>query len=82
MQVVYKMQRGALATGLSLIAADFAGQIATAVWLGKLTGEAAREALWCYSLACHRGKRWESIAMREALTVEYRRRRERQDACS
>lgn len=82
MQVVYEMQRKPLTTGLSLIAADFAGQIATAVWLRKLTEEAAREVLWCYSLACHRGKRWESIALRDALIAEYRRRRERQDACS
>lgn len=82
MQIAYETKRRLPAVGLSLIAADFAGQIATAVWLSKLTDAAAREALWSYALACHRGKRWESMGMRAALVAEYRRRRERQDACS
>jgi len=64
------------------IAADFAGQIAIAVWLGKLTEEAAREALGSYAMACHQRKGTPSVSMREALYCEYRRRRERQDACS
>ncbi len=66
---------------LGAVAADFAGQVATAVWLGKLTDEAACEALWSYALACHGGARPASTRMCAALTSEYRRRREWQDAC-
>jgi len=67
---------------LSTIATDFAGQIAVAVWLGKLTDEAAREALVSYAMACHQAKRMPCVRLREALVCEYRRRREQQDACS
>ena len=81
MRIAYESDRRLPAAGLSLIACDFVGQIATAVWLEKLSDAAAREALWSYALACHRGKRWESMGLSEALIAEYRRRRERQDAC-
>ncbi len=67
---------------LSTMAADFAGHIATAVWLGKLSDEAAREALGSYALACYRSRRTPAAGMTEALYSEYRRRREWQDACS
>lgn len=67
---------------LNSAAADFAGQIAIAVWLGKLTEEAAREALASYAMACHQAKRISCVRLKEALVAEYRRRRERQDACS
>lgn len=67
---------------LGRIATEFAGQIATAVWLGKLTDAAAREALWSYAIARRRGIRWASDRLWQALIGEYRRRRERQDACS
>lgn len=66
---------------LTQVAADFAGQIATAVWLRRLTDEAAREALGSYALACAAtGPARERMGA--ALLSEYRRRRERQDACS
>ena len=67
---------------LNTVAAEFVGQIATAVWLSKLTDKAAQEALWSYAMACHHGKRARSMRMRSALLSEYRRRRERQEACS
>lgn len=67
---------------LSTTAADFAGQIATAVWLGKLTDESAREALVSYAIAYHRARRIPCVRLKDALLSEYRRRRERQDACS
>jgi hypothetical protein len=67
---------------LNTVAADFAGQIAIAVWLGKLTEEAAHEALGSYAMACHQARRTPCLRLREALVIEYRRRRERQDACS
>lgn len=67
---------------LNLVAEDFAGQIAIAVWLGRLTDEAAQEALGSYAMACHQGERTSCVRLKEALFSEYRRRRERQDACS
>jgi hypothetical protein len=67
--------------GLDGISADFAGRIATAVWFGKLSEEAAREALWSYAMASHGGMRRDAMTMLEALLAEYRRRREQQDIC-
>lgn len=66
---------------LTRIESDFAGQIATAVWLRRLTDEAAREALGSYAIACH-GGREARAGLRAALEREYRRCRERQDICS
>lgn len=82
MHVVHTTETGCHTSRLSTVSADFAGQIATAVWLGKLTDETAGEALWSYAIACHRGNRPESASMLDALMAEYRRRREWQDACS
>jgi hypothetical protein len=67
---------------LSAVATSFAAQIATAVWLRKLSDDAAYEALRSYSLACHRGGSGLSARLRDALVSEYRRRREAQDLCS
>lgn len=67
---------------LSTVAADFAGQIAIAVWLGKLSDEAAHEALGSFAMACHQARRTSCVRLRDALFCEYKRRRERQDACS
>lgn len=76
------MPRHVNPTKLSRVAVDFAGQIATAVWLRRLTDEAAREVLWSYAMACNSGRPGRSARMRTALVSEYRRRREGQDACS
>lgn len=67
---------------LSAVAADFAGRIAIGVWLGTLTDEAAQEVLGSYAMACHETERTGCVKLQEALVSEYRRRRERQDACS
>lgn len=66
---------------LGRIPVEFAGQVATAVWLGKLTDEAAGEALWSYAMACHGGARPAATRMLGALVGEYRRRREWQEVC-
>lgn len=66
---------------LGPVPAEFAGQVATAVWLGKLTDEAAGEALWSYAMACRGGARPAATRMLAALMSEYRRRREWQEAC-
>lgn len=79
---VLPLPRRAEPVRLTRISAEFAGQLATAVWLRKLTDEAAREALWSYAMSCHGGTRPEAMRMLEALTAEYRRRRDWQDACS
>jgi hypothetical protein len=69
------------AHGLTSAEADFAAQIATAVWLRRLTDDAAREALGSYAMACGRGKGGHA-RLAAALEWEYRRCRERQDLCS
>jgi hypothetical protein len=66
---------------LTRVESDFAGQIATAVWLRRLTDDEAREALGAYAMACHRDKRVHA-RLQTALEHEYRRCRERQDVCS
>lgn len=72
----------ASASELSPFESTFAGQIATAVWLGNLTEQAALEALTSYAIACHLRERANSLRLRAALLTEYRRTRERQDLVS
>jgi hypothetical protein len=66
---------------LTRVESDFVGQIAVAVWLCRLTDEAAREVLVSYAMARHRGKRVHA-GLCAALEREYRHCRERQDLCS
>jgi hypothetical protein len=66
---------------LTRVESDFASQIAAAVWLRRLTDEAAREALGSYAMACHRSEQARA-GLWAALEDEYRRCRERQDICS
>lgn len=82
MQLVYETEGQCGESGLGPIAADFAGHIATAVWLGKLSDEAACEALWSYAMACCPGKQCDAAIMRADLVAEYRRRRDGQDLCN
>jgi hypothetical protein len=82
MQLMHVTRTPSRASRLGTVAADFAGHIATAVWLGKLTHEAACEALWSYALACCPGRRCDSAIMRADLMAEYRRRRDGQDLCN
>lgn len=82
MHVVHETSTPCRDDRLDAVSAEFAGQIATAVWLTNLTDAAAREALWSYAMACYCGARWRSMGLWRALLAEYRRRREGQDACS
>jgi hypothetical protein len=66
---------------LTLVEAHFAQQVAMAVWLSKLTDEAARDTLRLYALAGRRGKPAQAD-LRAALVAEYRHCRERLDLCS
>jgi hypothetical protein len=66
---------------LTQVEVDFAQQVATAVWLSKLTDEAARDVLRLYALAVRRGKPAQS-RLWAVLVAEYRHCRERLDLCS
>jgi hypothetical protein len=72
---------GPRAGGLSRLEADFTVQIATAVWLSRLSEDSALEALNAYAIASERGKRAQ-VRLRVELLREFRRCRERQDICS
>jgi hypothetical protein len=61
---------------------DFVGQIAVSVWIGRLSDDAAREALDAYAAACRQAELPPRTALREALFTEYRHRREGQELCS
>ncbi len=67
---------------LTSVEVKFAGQIATAVWLSKLTDASAREALLSYAIARHPCRRELSRLLEVALTSEYLHWRERQDIAS
>jgi len=64
------------------IDANFAGQIATSVWLGYLSEAAACEALLAYAVARRRIEGGHLIEQRDALLAEYRRCRKRQELMS
>ncbi|HEY7672470.1 MAG TPA: hypothetical protein VIC71_09655 [Gammaproteobacteria bacterium] len=66
---------------LTQVEAHFAQQIAMAVWLSKLSDEAARDTLGLYALAGRRGKPAQA-GLRAALVAEYCQCRERLDFCS
>lgn len=80
MQIAYESESHD-AHGFDSVSIEFAGQIATAVWLGKLSDEGAREALWSYAMACHAGARLDAARMLEGLITEYQRRRAGQELC-
>jgi hypothetical protein len=67
---------------LSKTSAEFAGRISVAVWIGRLTDAAAREALGAYAAACHSRERIPCDLLHEAVLAEYCHRREGQDLCS
>ncbi len=64
---------------------EFVGRLAVAVWIGKLTEDAAREVLLAYAAACQQlGQldKPDKPGVHEAILAEYRHRREGQDLCS
>lgn len=67
--------------GLGDVSAEFAGLIATAVWLRKLSEEAACDVLRFYAMACQSGTGRSAAAVLDALMAEYRLRRAQQDIC-
>lgn len=67
---------------LNEMTSDFVGRISGAVWIGKLTDEAARQALEAFAVAFQRSGWAQSGSVREAILAEYSYRRERQDLCS
>ena len=77
----YEVEVTSEASRLTRVESNFVGQIAAAVWLHRLTDEAAREALVSYAMARHRARR-PHARLWAALEHEYRRCRERQDLCS
>lgn len=82
MQLLHEARAPACAGRLGPVAADFAGHIAMAVGLGKLSDEAACEALWSYALARCPGKRCDAAILRADLMAEYRRRRDGLELCN
>lgn len=61
---------------------DFVGRLAVAVWIGRLSDEAACAALDAYAAACQRIEPAEGSNLRQVALAEYRHRREGQDLCS
>jgi hypothetical protein len=67
---------------LTSITSEYVGRIAVAVWIGRLTDEAAREALGAYAASCQGIEKASSEGLHEAMLAEYRHRREGQELCS
>jgi hypothetical protein len=67
---------------LTNMTSEYVGRIAVAVWIGRLTDEAAREALGAYAAACQGMEKARPERLHEAMLAEYRHRREGQDLCS
>jgi hypothetical protein len=67
---------------LSTTTSEFVGRIAVSVWIGRLTDEAAREALQAYATACRQSGQADAGRIHEAILAEYRYRRDGQDLCS
>lgn len=81
MDVVDEMRTRQYQCELGATSSEFAGQVAVAVWLDKMSEEAAREALRCYAMARYAKSPGEAKRLLAALMGEYRRRREQQDLC-
>lgn len=67
---------------LNAMTSEYIGRIAVAVWIGKLTDEAAREALGAYAAACRVIEDAQIETVREEILAEYRYRRDGHDLCS
>ena len=69
-------------SNLDSMTAEFVGRISVAVWIGRLSDEAAREALGAYAEACRRIEQFDPAESYESILAEYSHRREGQDLCS
>jgi hypothetical protein len=67
---------------LTTMTSEFIGRIAVAVWIGRLSDDAAREALRAYVAACEQSGRGQAGGVHDAILAEYRHRREGQELCS
>ena len=67
---------------LNAVTSDFIRRISVAVWIGKLTDDAACEALEAYASACERAGQTRPDRIHDAILAEYRYRREGHDLCS
>jgi len=67
---------------LSTMTSEFIGRISVAVWIGRLTDEAARAALEAYAAACRQIDEPHPVNVHEAILAEYRHRRDGQELCS
>lgn len=67
---------------LSTLTSEFVGRISVAVWIGKLSDDAACEALEAYASACEETAAEHPARVHEAILAEYRYRRDGQDLCS
>jgi predicted secreted protein len=68
--------------GLNTMTSEFVGRISVAVWIGRLSDDAAREALGAYAATYRRVDSAYADSLHEAILAEYRHRREGQELCS
>jgi hypothetical protein len=61
---------------------DFVGRISCAVWIGRLTDEAAKQALEAFAVSFQRSGYAQDGNVRDVILAEYKYQRERQDLCS
>jgi hypothetical protein len=64
------------------VTAGFIRRLAVAVWIDRITDEAAREALRAYASAIVEGGDTPAASIHEAILAEYRHRRDGQELCS
>lgn len=67
---------------LGTVTSEFVGRLSVAVWVGRLSEDAALEALSAYANAYQRVDCMQADSMRDAMLAEFRYRREGQDLCS
>lgn len=68
-------------SSLSTMTSEYVGRIAVAVWIGRLTDEAAREALGVYAAAYQAQCQTHPVDVQEAILAEYLHRRDGHDFC-
>jgi len=61
---------------------EFVGRISVAVWIGKLSDDAACSVLEAYAASCKKLGETPQERAHEAILAEYRYRRDGQDLCS
>ncbi len=69
-------------SSLNTMTSEFVGLISVAVWIGKLSDEAAREALGAYAAALEQVDESAATCVHEAILAEYRYRRDGQELCN